>query len=125
MPAVPEPPATATAGEPCTGVTTPQTVHRTSDTPVTTRFDKHTTAFTRRALIGLVDAPIPADAQPCAECHQGTPLRSNRVDGRTRQAPTSTPASARPARGPIKTASCRGPQVQQGTRPAQRLMTSR
>ncbi|GAA1992636.1 hypothetical protein [Amycolatopsis minnesotensis] len=81
-PAAPEPPTTATAGEPCIGFTTPQTVHRISDTPVTTRFGEYTAAFTRCALIGLVDAPIPTEAHACAECHQGAPTPgATDVDG--------------------------------------------
>lgn len=74
-PVAPEPPATATAGERCIGFTTPQTVHRISDTPIATRYGEHTAAFTRCARIGLIDATIPDDAQPCAECHQGAPTQ--------------------------------------------------
>lgn len=76
-PAVPESPATAKAGEPCIGFTTPQTVHKISETPVATRFGEHTAALTRCALIGLVDAPIPTDAHACAECHQYTPTATS------------------------------------------------
>ncbi|WP_399344016.1 helix-turn-helix domain-containing protein [Umezawaea sp. Da 62-37] len=68
LPPLPPPLATATPGQPCFGFTTPHLIHTIDTRPVPTRAGQYTAAMTRCARVGLVDAPIPPDAQPCAAC---------------------------------------------------------
>ncbi|EHR52393.1 hypothetical protein SacmaDRAFT_4200 [Saccharomonospora marina XMU15] len=64
-----QPLAPATPGQPCIGYNTPHLVHVIADRPVSAKAGDHTAAMTRCGRVGLVDAPIPPEAQVCAACH--------------------------------------------------------
>ncbi|SDU53964.1 hypothetical protein SAMN04489733_5719 [Amycolatopsis keratiniphila] len=62
--------AADTPGQPCIGVTAPYVVHQVNEKPIPTKSGEYTAVLTRCARIGLVGAPLPPDAQLCAECHR-------------------------------------------------------
>ncbi|MFC9250382.1 hypothetical protein [Amycolatopsis thailandensis] len=65
----------AAPGQHCVGLTAPYDVHQVDDKPMPTRAGEYTAVMTRCARIGLVDAPLPPDAQLCAECHPEPPTQ--------------------------------------------------
>lgn len=60
----------ATPGQPCVGLSAPYVVHQVDEKPIPTKSGEYTAVLTRCARIGLVDAPLPPDAQLCADCHR-------------------------------------------------------
>lgn len=65
--------AAAAPGQHCVGLTAPYDVHQVDDRPMPTRAGEYTAVLTRCARIGLIDAPLPPEAQLCAECHPEPP----------------------------------------------------